>query len=137
MKVMFDTNIYIAWMRERKYEPLMLKYGTVKYLSSIVLMELWAGAKTRQASRLVETLQRPYLKAGRVVPMTVKNYILAGQIISNLPVSYKDVISKSDFVNDIQIALTALSVGASLYTNNETHFEIISSTLKKLNVIYV
>ncbi|GFP42632.1 hypothetical protein HKBW3C_01756, partial [Candidatus Hakubella thermalkaliphila] len=59
------------------------------------------------------------------------------QDIEQLPVSYKDVISKSDFVNDIQIALTALSVGASLYTNNETHFEIISSVLKNLNVIFL
>ena len=59
MKVMFDTNIYISWVRERKHEELLLKYGTVKYISAVVLMELWAGARTKRASRIVETLQRP------------------------------------------------------------------------------
>lgn len=137
MKVMFDTNIYISWIREQKYGDLMLKQGTVKYISVIVLMELWAGARTKQASRLMETLQRPYLKAGRVIPMTLKNYIAAGQIISDLPLSYKNMIKKSDFINDIQIALTAASIGAVFYTNNEAHFKIIKSMLKPLNVVYI
>ncbi len=137
MKVMFDTNIYISWIREQKFEELLLKYGAVKYLSAVVLMELWAGARTKRASRLVETLQKPYLKAGRVIPMTLKNYIVAGQIISDLPASYKKMFKKSDFINDIQVALTALSVGAVLYTNNETHFKIINSLVKTLNIVYV
>lgn len=137
MKVMFDTNIYVSWIREQRHEDLMLKYGTVKYLSAVVLMELWAGARTKQASRIVETLQKPYLKAGRVIPVTLKNYIAAGQTMSDLPVSYKNMLKSSDFINDIQIALTALSVGATLYTNNKTHFKIIKSLLKTLNVVYV
>ncbi len=137
MKVMFDANIYVSWIRKQKFGDLMLKHGTVKYLSAIVLMELWAGARTKQASRLVETLQKPYLKAGRIIPMTLKNYIVAGQIISDLPASYKNMLKKSDFINDIQIALTALSVGATLYTNNETHFKIIDTLVKTLDIVYV
>ena len=49
----------------------------------------------------------------------------------------KNMLKRSDFINDIQIALTALSVGATLYTNNKTHFKIIKSLLKTLNVVYV
>lgn len=137
MKVMFDTNIYVSWIRAQKYGDLILKQGTVKYISAIVLMELWAGARTKQASRLIETLQKPYLRAGRVIPMTLKNYIIAGQIISDMPLSYKNMFKKSDFINDIQIALTVSATGATLYTNNETHFKIIKSQLKPLNVVYV
>ena len=137
MKVMFDTNIYVSWIREKKHEELILKFGTVKYLSAVVLMELWAGARARRASRIVETLQRPYLNAGRVIPLTLKNYIAAGHLISDLPASHKKLIGASDFVNDIQIALTALSVGAALYTSNKKHYHIIGSALKSLRVVYV
>jgi predicted nucleic acid-binding protein len=137
MKVMFDTNIYVLWIREQKYGDLLLKFGTVKYLSSIALMELWAGAKTKQASRLVEALQKPYLNAGRVIPLTLKDYIVVGQIISGLPASYKHMVKMADFLNDVQIALTALSVGATLYTNNRSHFKLINKFLRQLKVLYV
>ncbi len=137
MKVMFDTNIYVLWIREQKYGDLLLKFGTVKYLSSIVLMELWAGAKTKRASRLVETLQKPYLNTGRVIPLTLRDYIVVGQIISGLPATYKHVVKRADFLNDIQIALTALSVGATLYTNNRRHFKLINKFLRQLKVLYV
>lgn len=137
MKTMLDTNIYISWIRERKFEELLLKYGTVKYMSAVVLMELWAGARTNRAKRLLESFQKPYLQAGRVIPLTLKNYILAGQMISGLYPSNKELVSKSGFVNDIHIALNALSVGATLYTKNKTHFKIIKLRLKPLKVVYV
>ncbi len=137
MKVMFDTNIYVRWIREQKHGDLLLKLGTVKYLSSIVLMELWAGAKTKRASRLVETLQKPYLNTGRVIPLTLRGYIVVGQIISGLPASYKHTRKLANFLNDIQIALTALSVGATLYTNNRSHFKLINKFLRQLKVLYV
>ena len=137
MKVMFDTNIYVSWIQGKEHEELILKFGTVKYMSAVVLMELWAGARSKRASRIIETLQRPYLNAGRVVPLTLKNYITAGQLISDLPASHKNLVGTSDFVNDIQIALTALSVGAALYTSNRKHYKIINSALKSLHVVYV
>ena len=49
MKVMFDTNIYISFIRNRSHATELVRGGTVKYVSAIVLMELWAGAGTRKA----------------------------------------------------------------------------------------
>ncbi len=137
MKTMLDSNIYISWIRERKFEELMLKHGTIKYMSAVVLMELWSGARTNRAKRLLESFQKPYLKAGRVIPLTLKNYILAGQTISGLSPSNKNLATKADFINDIHIALNALSVGATLYTGNKIHFKIVKSLLKPLKVVYV
>jgi len=42
MKVMFDTNIYISFIRNKTHSTELLRRGTIKYLSGIVLMELWA-----------------------------------------------------------------------------------------------
>ena len=48
MKCMFDTNVYISFIRDRSYSSELQRRGTVKYLSAIVLMELWAGTKTKK-----------------------------------------------------------------------------------------
>ena len=54
MKCMFDTNVYISYIRDRSYSTELQRRGTVKYLSAIVLMELWAGTKTKKAKKLKE-----------------------------------------------------------------------------------
>lgn len=136
MKVIFDTNIYISFIRNRSFDTILQQRGTVKYLSAIVLMELWAGARTKKAERLMIRLQKPYKDAGRIVHLSVNDYITTGIILSKLSSEYSDLIKKSDFINDIQIALTALSIGATLYTENRKHFEIIRHVLRGLKIEY-
>jgi predicted nucleic acid-binding protein len=136
MKVMFDTNIYISFIRNRSFEHILQQRGTVKYISAIVLMELWAGTRTRKAESLLNQLQKPYKDANRIVTLSVSDYISTGNILSDLPVMYHDLYKKADFINDIQIALSAMSIGATLYTENKIHFDIIKSFLKGLKIEY-
>jgi predicted nucleic acid-binding protein len=137
MKVMFDTNIYISFIRNRSHSRELQKHGTGKYLSAIVLMELWAGAKTRKAERLLSQLQKPYMDAGRIVTLKADHYITIGNIYSDLPAEYMELCKRADFMNDVQIAMTALSIGATLYTENVTHFNLIRSMLKQIKVEYL
>jgi predicted nucleic acid-binding protein len=137
MKVMFDTNIYISFIRNRSHAGRLLQHGTIKYISAIVLMELWAGAKTRKAERLLSQLQKPYMDSGRVVTLQSYHYITIGNIYSDLPAKYKELTKRADFMNDLQIAITALSIGATLYTENVTHFDIIRSMVKQLKIEYL
>lgn len=137
MKVVFDTNIYIHWIRERKYSELMLDVYTQKYLSNFVLMELWAGAKTKQAGRIIEKLQKPYLKAGRVITLNTDHFITIGQILSDMPKSQKNKIKNAGFVNDLCIGISALAIGAKLYTTNKADFKIAKSFLPQLKVVFI
>ena len=137
MKVMFDTNIYISFIRNRSHSAELQRRGTVKYLSAIVLMELWAGARTRKAERLLSQLQKPYETAQRIVILNSEHYITVGQLFSDLAPRYRELCKRSDFVNDVQIAVTALSIGATLYTENITHFDIIRKKLKSLKLEYL
>ncbi len=137
MKVIFDTNIYISWIRERKYPELFLNPYTQKFLSPIVLMELWAGAKTKNAGRIIDKLQQPYLKGRRTTSLSINDFITAGQILSDLPDSYKSKKESSSFVHDIYIGLNAISIGATLYTTNKSDFCIIMNYLKKLKVRFL
>ncbi|MBD3421991.1 MAG: PIN domain-containing protein [Chitinivibrionales bacterium] len=137
MKVVLDTNIYFGWIRERKRPELLLDVYTQKYLSCHVLMELWAGAKSKQAGRTIEKLQKPYLKADRIMSPSGSDFITAGQILSDLPDSEKSRLKNAGFVNDLFIALTAQSIGAMLYTSNRGDFELIAPFVRGLRVAYV
>jgi predicted nucleic acid-binding protein len=137
MKVMFDTNIYIGWIRARDFRELLLDYQTCKYLSATVLMELWAGARTKTGSRIVSQLEEPYLKAERVVTLTIKDHIALGQILSDLPSSLLPRIAQASFINDIAIALCARSIGATLYSANRIDFTIIKDLVSGLRIAFV
>ncbi len=137
MKVVLDTNIYIAWIREKRYPEIVLDVSIQKYLSCYVLTELWAGARTKQAGRIVEKLQHPYQKADRIVVLNGEHFITAGKIISGLPQNIADKKKNAGFVNDIFIAITALSIGATLFTENRSDFEIVGNYLPELKVAYV
>jgi predicted nucleic acid-binding protein len=137
MKAVLDTNIYIGWIRARNYPEILLDIHSHKYLSSHVLMELWAGAQTRQAGRIVEKLQRPYVKAERIINLDSDHYITVGQILSDLPLSQKNKAKVAGFVNDICIGIGALSIGATLFTTNKADFKIIHSYLPNLKLSFV
>lgn len=134
MNVLFDTNVYISFVRNLRHSEQLLQRGTTKYLSAIVLMELWAGAKTRAAERVVERLQRPYAGANRVISLRPSQYVAIGRFLAALPRRYRELREKAGFVNDVQIAFTALHLGAVLLTEDETHFEIIRERLRGLRL---
>ncbi len=134
MKILLDTNIYISWIREGKYPEILLDVRTQKYLSCHVLMELWAGARTKQAVKIVEKLQKPYQKANRLVELSGEHYIKAGQLIAALPEHLSNKKKSAGFINDIHIALSAASIGAVLFTENKTDFEIIGVFLPELRM---
>jgi len=85
MKCMFDTNVYISYIRDRSHSTELQRRGTVKYLSAIVLMELWAGTTTKKVKKLIDQLQKPYVRAGRIVTLGASNFIAMGQFFADLP----------------------------------------------------
>ena len=137
MKVVFNTNIYISWIRERRFAELLLDVKTQKYMPSFVLMELWAGAKTKQAGRIVERLQKPYIKADRIIEPDKEHFITVGQFLSNLPESQNSRKRSAGFINDVFIALSALSIGAKLFTTNISDFKLIASRLPELKILFL
>ena len=137
MKILFDTNVYISFIRNRSHSRELQRYGTVKYLSAVVLMELWAGAKSKKAKKLIHQLQKPYVNAGRIVTPGVNNYIAMGQIFADLPTRYDKLMKNAGFLNDLQIAFAALSIGAMLFTEDKSHYQIIKGRIPSLKVEFL
>ena len=137
MKVVFDTNIYIDFLRSGLFSDLLYENKTLKYMSPTVLSELWAGAKNNQSERSLSQLQKPYQTHHRIIAQTPNMSIALGQFLCDMPNSEKDLIKKSSFINDIRIALETSSIGAVLFTNNKSDFQIIKSRISKLSVEFI
>jgi predicted nucleic acid-binding protein len=101
MKVMFDTNADSSFIQDRSHAGELQLRGTVKYISAVTLMELWAGARIKKAERLILQLQKPYFDARRVVTLDANHYIAMGHFFAGLPRQYDKLakLSLSEYLS--------------------------------------
>ena len=125
-RVIIDTNVYIDWINDGKYETVIFQRDAVKHLSAVVIMELGAGAFSARDRRLVHELASAFAKAGRVVAPTVSMYQEAGEVLRQLQQSLGYTLASAHgLANDVLIALSARSIGAVVITQNDRHFAAI------------
>ncbi len=92
-------------------------------------MELLAGAFSTRDRRLIRDITLPFAKANRIVTPTVSIYEEAGDVLRRLQRLHGySMPSAYGLVNDVLIALSARSIGASVITQNERDFAAIQST---------
>ena len=123
-KVVLDTNLYIGWFDRGLHEALMVGPGFVRYLSAVVQMELRAGAATQSARRLLDQLVRAHTASGRLVSPSPAAFDEAGLVLRALRMAGREV-RRSSLVNDVLVALTARTMGATVYTADGSDFEAI------------
>jgi predicted nucleic acid-binding protein len=119
LKKLIDTNIFIdRFLDPDLYKDIFLSEGLV-YLSSIVLMELRAGAHSKEAIKAVYELYELFTRVNRIAVPTAKDYERAGELIAKLQVVNGYNIKKSaSITNDCIIASSARTIGATVYTQN-------------------
>ena len=127
-RVVIDTNIYIDWLNDGWYEDIIFQREAVKHLSAVVLMELLAGAFSTRDRRLIRDITLPFAKANRLITPTVSLYEEAGDVLRRLQrVHGYSMPSAYGLVNDVLIALSARSIGASVITQHGRDFGAIQS----------
>ena len=127
-RVVIDTNIYIDWLNEGRYEDIIFQREAVKHFSSVVLMELLAGAFSTKDRKLIRDITLPFAKADRIVTPTVSIYEEAGDVLRRLQRLHGYSMPNAyGLVNDVLIALSACSISASVITQNEHDFAAIRS----------
>ena len=126
LKKLVDTNIFIdRFMNPERLKGLFLSAGLV-YLSAVVLMEIKAGAHSKEALKAVQELSNYFKRVERIIVPTLKDYQQAGEIIAKLQESKGYNIRKSSSItNDCLIASSAKNAGAMVYTQNKRDFEAI------------
>jgi predicted nucleic acid-binding protein len=113
-KLILDTNIYIDWFNRGLYEAVVVGPGFVRYLSSVVQMELRSGAMTRRARQLLDQPVHAHAASGRVVAPSPAQFDDAGLALRALRLAGRE-IRRASLVNDLLIALTTRQIGATVY----------------------
>jgi predicted nucleic acid-binding protein len=116
--VLFDTSILIPMIRGEAYETLFqgaLRTGRAR-LSSVVMQELYAGARTPADKRDYDEINRAFLNRQYIVPHH-EDWILSGILLARYQRLYGDVEPR-DHINDILIAICAVKTNATLVTEN-------------------
>jgi predicted nucleic acid-binding protein len=122
---LFDTSIYAAALRSGDDGILgirRLDSGSLVWLSSVVLAELYAGAGDR-GRPVVERLERDFERAKRVLVPNLGDWAEAGRVLSRLAAKYGfEQIGRGRLTNDALIAMSAGRLGIKVITTNERDF---------------
>ncbi|MGH7310222.1 MAG: type II toxin-antitoxin system VapC family toxin [Candidatus Rokuibacteriota bacterium] len=136
-RVVIDTNLYIDWLNAGRHEAVLFEREAVKYLSAVVVLELYAGALSRRDRGLVRGVVAAFERADRILVPAGGVYEDGGHVLRTLQASrgYRGG-SGSSLVNDVLIALSARSIGATVVTSSGRDFAAIRAIRPfKLNVV--
>lgn len=127
-RVVVDTNVYVDWLNHGRHEDVLFARDSVKYLSAVVLMELRAGAFSPRDRRLLQRLEAAFERAGRVLIPSRSVFAEAGDALMRLQADRGYAIGASHSIaNDVLIALSARSIGATVVTQNERDYRAIQA----------
>ncbi len=122
-RAVLDTNLYVDWLNRGRHEELLVGRGLLRFLSAVVYMELAAGAGTAAARKALTQLAAGYAAGNRIAALSPDGFARAGRVLCALRAAGRDV-ARASFLDDVLIAVTARSLGATVYTA-DADFEAI------------
>ena len=125
-RVVVDTNLYIDWLNEGRHEDVLFQRDAVKYLSTVVVLELYAGAFSPRDRRVLRGVVSAFERADRMLVPSGAVWEEAGHVLRALQASRGSVgAGYPSLVNDVLIALSARAIDATVTTSNERDFAAI------------
>ena len=125
-RVVFDTDLYIDWLQEGLREELIVEGPFLRYMSTVVLMELRAGVFTPASTRAVEDLYTTFSRTRRLLTPTSETFWQAGSVLTMLQRRFGYNLKKRiRLVNDCLLALSSRQIGATVFTRNGRDFAAI------------
>lgn len=135
-KVLLDTNVFIDYLRADLYTRWI--FGGVgnilRFLSSVVLMELRIGADTPRRQRTVDRIQAAF-PTNRLIAPLPPLFDHAGRLFRTLHGDGSGLDDRLGPVNDLLIGLTARQIGATVVTSNLEDFRQIARHLPGLRIV--
>lgn len=129
-RVVFDSDLYIDWINVGSREELLLGRWFARYMSTVVLLELQAGALGPVAAKAVGDLYRIFTRTGRLLSPSPETFWRAGSVLRVLQRRHGfDLRNRFRLVNDCLIALSSRQVGATVITRNERDFRLIQQVV--------
>ncbi len=130
--ILFDTSVLVDDLRTGCHQQHMESIAGLVRTSSIVLAELWRGARKPAEREFLRALQRNH----PVLTASAGNWLESGHLLGKMSAERGLTADKlRDLHFDVLIALTARSHGARVITSNRADFEMIHNYCKfKLEV---
>lgn len=124
MKVLLDTNILIGFFRNpsRREEFESRTRRPLVFMSSVVILELFAGCRTKRQQASLTAFLKPFEKAGRILTPDDACFREAGRVLAGLANDGMGIEHRRRIVNDVLIAVTARMAGTVLVTENSSDF---------------
>ena len=128
-RILFDTSVYIKSLRSQDDSLLRTRTvvpGTALWLSSVVLEELYAGARVGKMAAL-EKLERDFRTVRRLLVPDISDWVAAGRILAKIGAKYGfDQIGRARLTNDTLIGVSAARSGVRILTTNPKDFARIA-----------
>ena len=86
-RVVIDTNLYIDWLNEGRREEVLFQRDAVKYLSTVVVLELYAGAFSPRDRRVLRGVVLAFERADRMLVPSGAVWEEAGHVLRALQAS--------------------------------------------------
>jgi len=135
-KVLLDTNVFIDYLRAELHADWI--FGGVshiiRFLSSVVLIELRIGADTPRRQRAIDRIQAAFPTSRLIAPLPPL-FDHAGRLFRTLHGDGSGLDDRLGPVNDLLIALTARQIGATVLTSNLDEFRQIARHLPGLRIV--
>ena len=131
MRVIPDTNVWIAWLAAAPRSLELGAHGRAWVLvSTIALQELWAGAQIESQRADCERLFQTARLRDRLVNPPIAAWILAGQTLALLARRGRLGPARLRALrNDVLLAATAWAHEAAVMTHNRADFRTIAEVL--------
>jgi predicted nucleic acid-binding protein len=124
--VVIGSELYIDWINVGSREVLLLGNWFVRYISTVVLLELQAGATEPADAKAVNALYRTFARTGRLLSPFPEIYWRAGSVLRVLQHRQGfNPRTRFRLVNDCLIALSSRQIGATVITRNKRNFRLI------------
>jgi predicted nucleic acid-binding protein len=131
--LLVDTNYYVRAIRDAAFGERFRAWHAVSLaelvLSAVVLHELLVGATDTHARRRLEVAYaEPFRRRSRVLVPSLAVWERAADTDATLRKDgrYAALLDQRGFANDLLIALSARAIGATVLTENVTHFGILN-----------
>jgi len=125
VNLLVDSSVFIAAAHYRPYRDLLnaaARRGQL-LVSSVIVMELYAGFKSQEARRAFTALHLDLKRAGKIVVLQHEDFLLGGQVLFHLSQKLGQLDFKDHF-RDGLIAVSAARIGATVVTENRRNFEL-------------
>ena len=131
MRVLPDTNVWIAWLRAGTADLDVEEGGRLAvFLSTIALQELWAGARSQGAASVLSQLMDLTREHGRLLNPPAAAWIVSGQVLREISATRRIGGPRLRALrNDVLLAATAVSYDATVLTSNEKDFKLVARFL--------